>query len=175
MNSRKLDQGEDTAYSYTRLLDETILYLAVLESSKSIGAMHAWRARCIALLAGFDDGLQSLHLGLAQVRRLKVSHALLLDDVTVTVCDGASGLEWRAATLCRVELAEPHALERVRTDLDALILDPSACAAWLHWYRCLLTAGLMGRTPEAAVRKRKLDLRLAAAQTDVSGIRAFHD
>jgi len=163
MNLRKLERGDDTAIAYTRLLDETILHLAALEWSKGIGPMHAWRARCVALLAGFDEDLQSLSLGLAQARRLKVSHALLLDDVTVTVCCGASGNEWLAATLCRVELAEPDALELVRTDLEALILDPSASVARLHWYRCLLAAGLMGRTPEAAARKRTLDARLVAA------------
>ncbi|MGE8657911.1 MAG: DotU family type IV/VI secretion system protein [Achromobacter sp.] len=168
MNARKVESDAMTGAAYTRLLDETILHLAVLEWSAGIGPTHAWRARCVALMEEFDDGLRALAVAAAQARRLRLSHTLLLDDVTVAACTREAGDEWLAASLCRVQLGEPDARELVRADLSSQIADSSASVAWLHWYRYLLTAGLFGRTPEAAAFKRKLEARLGAGGLAVS-------
>lgn len=151
------------AFEYTRLLDETLLHLSVLEHSAGIGPMHAWRARCVGLLSAFDDDLRELALTPAQAFRLRLSHALLLDDATISAIPEMSADEWAGASLCRIELGEPDAAEAVSADLDALAADPAASPAWLHWYICLLTAGLLRRSPKAAARKRKLFARLCAA------------
>ncbi|EHK67710.1 DotU family type IV/VI secretion system protein [Achromobacter arsenitoxydans] len=156
MSASAMTETASDVLAYTRLLDDTLLHLAVLEHSSELGPIHAWRARCVALLSAFDDGVRELALTAPEVRQLRLSHALLLDDATLSAIPAALAGEWAAASLCRVELGEPDAGKVVLEDMDALAAEPAATAAWLHWYASLLTAGLFRRSAETGARKRKL-------------------
>lgn len=147
-------------FTYTPLLDDTLLHLAVLEQNADMGPMHAWRARCVALLAGFDDDLLSLAVTPAQARSLRLSHAVLLDEATLASCSAQMRKEWEAASLCQVELGEPGAVQEVLADIDVVASESRVGAGWLHWYVRLFAAGLLRRRSDTAWRCRRLNDRL---------------
>lgn len=160
-------------FVYTSLLDETTLHLAVLDQNAAIGPMHAWRARCVALVSSFDDQLLTRTVTPAHCHRLRLSHALLLDEATLAVCPETMRKAWEVESLCRVELNEPNAGQVVLADIDALHKNDSDAAGWLHWYVRLFAAGLLRGCPNAAQRRRQLTERLRSiwpqATKDVNG------
>lgn len=157
-----MTSGTDSdLFTYTPLLDETLLHLAVLGQNADIGPMHAWRARCAALLAAFEDDVLALLVTPVQARSLRLSHAMLLDEATLASCPEPMRKEWASALLCRVELGEPDGECTVLADIDALASDGRAGAGWLHWYVRLFAAGLLRRRSDASSRCRRLSDRLS--------------
>ncbi|SIT13644.1 DotU family type IV/VI secretion system protein [Achromobacter sp. MFA1 R4] len=150
-------------FLHTPMLDETLLHLAVLDRHARLGPLHAWRARCVALMAEVDGALLARNVTPEQAHRLRLSHALLLDDATLASCPEPMRKEWQDATLCRIELGEPDAADVVLAHLDALARHPDRGGAWLNWYARLFAAGLLRRRPDAIQRCRQVNERLREA------------
>ncbi|MFJ3461315.1 DotU family type IV/VI secretion system protein [Achromobacter spanius] len=144
-------------FSLARLLDETLLHLAVLQQNASMGPMHAWRARCVALMQEVDEDLMALPLTPEQAMKLRLSHALLLDEATLASCEYSARQAWQDAPLCVVELKQPDAEAAVLADVASLSAHRGGAAAWRYWYLRLLGAGLMRHRADAARYRRRLD------------------
>lgn len=152
--------AELSDFSLARLLDETLLHVAALEQNASMGPLHAWRARCVALMMELDEDLMALPLTPGQAMKLRQSHALLLDEATAASCLESARQTWQNAPLCAVELKAPDAAQAVLADMDALSAHRDAAPAWLYWYLRLFGAGLMRHRSDAARYRRRMDERL---------------
>lgn len=166
--------GEDPdLFSYTPMLDDTLLQLAVLHQNAAIGPMHAWRARCVALMANFDEELLALTVVPEQAQRLRLSHALLLDEATLDFCPEAARKTWESSSLCGVELGQLDAGQAVLAHIDTVCQQSGGVEGWLHWYALLFAAGLLRRSPDAARYRQQLSERLTkiwpSASHEVNG------
>lgn len=160
MNVRDDFGSELGHFSLAQLLDETLLHLAVLAQNANMGPMHAWRARCVALMKEVEEDLMALPLTPTQAMKLRLSHAFLLDEATLASCPGSARTAWLDAPLCVVELNQPDAELAVLADVESLSAHRAGAAAWLYWYLRLFGAGLMRHRPDAARYRRRLDERL---------------
>ncbi|WP_313623406.1 DotU family type IV/VI secretion system protein [Achromobacter sp.] len=160
-------------YSYTPMLDETLLHLSVLHQNAAIGPLHAWRARCVALMANVDEDLLARAVTPAQVRQLRLSHALLLDEATMDFCPDSVRKAWASSSLCEVELGQVDAGQAVLADIDTVCQQSVGAEGWLHWYALLFAAGLLRRSPDAARCRHQLSERLIkiwpSASQEVNG------